>query len=78
MFLFTYIVFSNIFKVIVLCFSVLLQCISSCSQSDCTAKQKSDILQSEEGKEEDCKIGHRKVHEAALWTLDQTQGLFYH
>ena len=53
---------------------MFLQCVSSCSISDSAAQQKSDVLQSEEGKEEEREICDRKVHEAALWPLDQTQG----
>lgn len=53
---------------------MFLQGIGPYSQSDSAIKQKSDILQSEEGEEEVCEICDRKVHEAALWPLDQTQG----
>ena len=56
---------------------MLLQGVISCSQSDSAAKQKSDVLQSEEGEEEEYKICDRQVHEATLWTLDQTQGTFF-
>lgn len=52
----------------------MLQCVSTCSSCDSAIKQKTDILQSEERQEEDCKICDRQVHEVALRPLDQTQG----
>lgn len=48
--------------------------VSSFSKWNTATKQKPDLLQREEGEEEDCKIGSLQVHEAALWPLDQTQG----
>lgn len=50
------------------------QGISTHSKSDSAAKQKSHILQCEEGEKKVCKICDTTVYEAALWPLDQTQG----
>ena len=54
---------------------MLLQGVATYSQSDSAAMPKSNILQCEEGQEEVCQLCERQVHEAALWPLDQTQGV---
>lgn len=53
------------------------QGVGTYSQSDSAVKQKPDILQCEEGEEEDCKICDIQVHEVALWPLAQTQGMSF-
>lgn len=54
--------------------SALLQRVSAYSSCDSAIKQKADLLQCEEGQEEDRKVCDRQVHEVALRPLDQTQG----
>lgn len=57
-----------------LCFCEMLQRV--CAHPCChpAPEQTADLLQPEEGQEEERQICHRKVHEVALRPLDQTQG----
>lgn len=52
----------------------LLQPVSTLSSCDSPVMQKPDVLQREEGQEEDCKGSDGAVYEVTLWPLDQTQG----
>lgn len=54
--------------------SLIVQSLSSCSITDAAALQKPDILQCEEGQEEDREICGAEVSEAALWPVGEEKG----